>query len=98
MSVVSHLEISMVLERQAKPTDARQLDMFLGRAGIGVEPVTLEQGAFARQAFYEFGRGKHRAKLNFGDCFAYALAKATDEPLLFKGKDFSLTDIRLALG
>ncbi len=97
MSVVSHLEVSMVLERQAKAADARQLDVFLRSAGIVVEPVTLQQGRLARQAFYDFGRGRHRAKLNFGDCFSYALAKDLGEPLLFKGNDFSLTDIRVAI-
>ena len=97
MSVVSHLEVSMVLERQAKAADARQLDVFLRSAGIVVEPVTLQQGRLARQAFYDFGRGRHRAKLNFGDCFSYALAKDLGEPLLFKGNDFSLTDIRVAM-
>lgn len=96
MSVVSHLEISMVLERQARPTEQRQLDVFLKSAGVVIEPVTLEQGELARQAFYDFGRGRHRAKLNFGDCFSYALAKAMDEPLLFKGNDFVLTDVRVA--
>ena len=58
--------------------------------------VTLRQGALARQAYYDFGRGRHRARLNFGDCFAYALAKAMDEPLLFKGRDFVHTDVRVA--
>ncbi len=96
LSVVSHLEVSMVLERQAKAADARQLDVFLRSAGVVVEPVTLQQGRLARQAFYQFGRGRHRAKLNFGDCFSYALAKDLGEPLLFKGNDFSLTDVRVA--
>lgn len=96
LSVVSHLEVSMVLERQAKAADARQLDVFLRSAGVVVEPVTLQQGRLARQAFCEFGRGRHRAKLNFGDCFSYALAKDLGEPLLFKGNDFSLTDVRVA--
>jgi ribonuclease VapC len=96
ISVVTHLEVSMVLERQAKSADARDLDVFLRSAAVVVEPVTLEQGVLARQAFYDFGRGRHRAKLNFGDCFSYALAKAMDEPLLFKGNDFSLTDVRPA--
>ncbi len=62
-----------------------------------VEPVTLKQGTLARQAFYDFGRGRHRAKLNFGDYFSYTLAKDMDEPLLFKGKDFSLTDVKVAV-
>lgn len=61
-----------------------------------VEPLTVEQGHLARQAFLDFGKGRHPARLNFGDCFAYALAKATGEPLLFKGQDFRKTDIRAA--
>jgi len=65
-------------------------------SSIVIEPVTLQQGALARQAYYDFGRGKHRARLNFGDCFAYALAKAMDEPLLFKGRHFVHTDVRVA--
>ncbi len=63
-------------------------------AFIVVEPVTLQQGALARQAYYDFGRG--RARLNFGDCFAYALARAMNEPLLFQGEDFAHTDVRVA--
>ena len=84
----------MVLEQQAKPDAARQAEAFLRTAAIATEPVTLQQGALARQAFYDFGRGRNR--LNFGDCFAYALAKAMDEPLLFKGNDFAQTDVRIA--
>jgi ribonuclease VapC len=96
LSVVSHLELAMVLERQARPDAAWQAEAFLRAASIVVEPVTLQQGALARQAYYDFGRGRHRARLNFGDCFAYALAKAMDEPLLFKGRDFVQTDVRVA--
>ena len=66
------------------------------RASIVVEPVTVEHRELARQAFLDFGKGRHKAGLNFGDCFSYALAKATGEPLLFKGNDFSLTDIKAA--
>lgn len=96
MSVVTQLELTMVLERLAKPDTVRQAEAFLRVAGVVVEPVTLQQGLLARQAFYDFGRGRHRAKLNFGDCFPYALAKALNEPLLFKGNDFSRTDVRVA--
>ena len=96
LSVVNHLELSMVLDRQARPESSRQAEAFLRAAGIVMEPVTLQQGALARQAFYDFGRGRHRARLNFGDCFAYALAKSMDEPLLFKGADFAKTDVRVA--
>ena len=93
---MNHLELAIVLERQARPDAARQAEAFLRAASIVVEPVTLQQGALARQAYYDFGRGRHRARLNFGDCFAYALAKAMDEPLLFKGQDFVHTDVRVA--
>jgi ribonuclease VapC len=96
LSVVNHLELAIVLERQARPEAAWQAEAFLRAASIVVEPVTLQQGALARQAYYDFGRGRHRARLNFGDCFAYALAKAMDEPLLFKGRDFVHTDVRVA--
>lgn len=93
ISVVNRLELAIVLEKQAKPDAARQADAFLRLAGIVEEPVTLQQGVLSRQAFFDFGKGRHRAGLNFGDCFAYALSKATAEPLLFKGNDFRKTDV-----
>jgi len=96
ISVANHVELSMVVESQLGPNGARQADAFLRRAGVVVEPVTIEQGDLARQAFLDFGKGRHKAALNFGDCFAYALAGATGEALLFKGDDFALTDIRRA--
>jgi ribonuclease VapC len=71
--------------------------MFFRRAGIIVEPFTVEQAHIARQAFHDLGKGRHPAGLNFGDCFAYALAKVMGEPLLFKGEDFQKTDIVHAL-
>jgi ribonuclease VapC len=94
LSIVNYMELFMVLEGQAKPEAARQAEALLRAAAVTLEPVTLQQGALARQAFYDFGRGRHRARLNFGDCFAYALAKAMDEPLLYKGNDFAKTDIQ----
>jgi ribonuclease VapC len=96
ISVANHVELSMVIESQLGPNGARQADAFLRRAGVVVEPITIEQGDLARQAFLDFGKGRHKAGLNFGDCFAYALARATGEALLFKGDDFALTDIRRA--
>jgi len=93
ISVAMHVELSMVIESQLGPEGMRQAETFLRRAGVIVEPVTVEQGELARQAFLDFGKGRHKAGLNFGDCFAYALAKATGEPLLFKGGDFAMTDI-----
>jgi ribonuclease VapC len=96
ISVASYVELSMVVETQLGPEGMRQAEAFFRRAGITVEPVTVEQGELARQAFLDFGKGRHKAGLNYGDCFAYALAKATGEPLLFKGNDFSQTDISTA--
>lgn len=96
ISVASYVELSMVVENQLGPEGMRQAEAFLRRAGIGIEPVTVEHGELARQAFLDFGKGRHKAGLNFGDCFSYALAKAAGEPLLFKGDDFPLTDIEAA--
>ncbi len=96
VSVLSFVELSMVVESQLNPEAARQVDMLFRRAGIVIEPVTVEHGYLARQAFLDFGKGRHKAGLNFGDCFAYALARATGEPLLFKGNDFSRTDVGAA--
>jgi len=96
ISAGSFLELSIVIERQAGPEAASQCDMFFRRAGIIIEPFTVEQAHIARQAFHDFGKGRHRAGLNFGDCFAYALSKVTGEPLLFKGNDFKKTDIASA--
>ena len=96
ISVANYVELSMVIENQLGPEGMRQAEAFFRRAGITIEPVTIEHGELARQAFFDFGIGRHRAGLNYGDCFAYALAKATGEPLLFKGNDFSQTDIAAA--
>ena len=96
ISVANHVELSIVIESQLGPDGMRQAEALLRRAGVVVEPVTLEHGELARQAFLDFGRGRHRAGLYFGDCFSYALAMATGEPLLYKGGDFALTDIRPA--
>ncbi len=96
ISVASYVELSMVIEQQLGPGGMRQAEAFVRRAGITIEPVTVDHGEVARQAFLDFGKGRHRAGLNFGDCFSYALAKATGEPLLFKGRDFSRTDIKPA--
>ena len=96
ISVANSVELSMVIEKQLGPEGMIQVDAFFRRAAITIEPVTIDQGNLARQAFLDFGKGRHKAGLNFGDCFAYALAKDLDEPLLFKGKDFAQTDIRSA--
>jgi ribonuclease VapC len=73
------------------------LDLFLAEAGVEIVPVTAAQARLAREAHRRFGKGNHPANLNFGDCFAYALAKERDLPLLFKGEDFTRTDLRPAL-
>ena len=96
ISAATLLETTIVLESRSGPASAHELDAFLTRAQIGLEPVTPEQAQTARQAWRRFGKGNHPAGLNFGDCFAYALAQATREPLLFKGGDFELTDILAA--
>ena len=93
MSVASVMEITITLLARRREPDAANLDATLATFAIDVLGVDLQQGMLARQAFTRFGRGRHPAALNFGDCFAYALAKARDEPLLFKGQDFLKTDI-----
>lgn len=97
ISAATFVEVAVVVDAQTKSTGGRQLDAFLRRAGITIESVTEEQAHLARQAYADFGKGRHPAGLNFGDCFAYALAKASGEPLLFKGNDFAKTDVVDAL-
>ncbi len=97
ISAPNFLELSIIIESQIGSDASRQLDAFFRRAGIVIEPFTVEQAYLARQAFLDFGKGRHTAGLNFGDCFSYALAKITGEPLLFKGEDFKKTDIAAAL-
>ena len=96
ISAVNYVEAAVVVESQSA-FGGRQFDALMRRAGITVEPVTEEQALIARQAYADFGKGRHPAGLNFGDCFSYALAKAAREPLLFKGNDFSKTDIEAVL-
>ena len=97
ISAGNFVEISIVIEGQFGVEVAQQCDALFRRLGMVIEPVTVEQAHAARQAFHDFGKGRHPAGLNFGDCFAYALAKSTGEPLLFKGEDFGKTDIVSAL-
>lgn len=98
MSIVNYVEAGVVADAARSPKVSRQLDELLRVGGIEILPVTVEQGRLAREAYRDFGRGSgHPAKLNFGDCFAYALAKDLHEPLLFKGNDFSATDVALAV-
>ena len=93
MSTGSFLETSMVIESRYGPDGTRDLDLFISKARISLASVDADQAYVARDAFRRYGKGRHAAGLNFGDCFAYALAKMLDEPLLFKGNDFVLTDI-----
>jgi ribonuclease VapC len=97
ISAGNFIELSIVVEGQFGAETQRQCDALMRRVGIIIEPVSLEQAHTARQAFHDFGKGRHPAGLNYGDCFAYSLAKITGEPLLFKGGDFSKTDILGAL-
>ena len=93
VSAVTLVEATMVLERRFGGPGGLRLDRLLKEAAVEIEAVTVGQAEIARDAFRRNDRGRHAARLNFGDIFAYALAKATGEPLLFKGKDFVHTDI-----
>jgi ribonuclease VapC len=95
MSVATFVEIAIVIEARHGAEGLRDLDHFIGRAGIELVPVDAEHGKLACSAFTRFGKGRHRAGLNYGDCFSYALATATGEPLLCKGDDFVHTDVTL---
>jgi ribonuclease VapC len=97
LSAANFLEVAIVIDNRDAPEQLLGLDMFLANAGIEITPVTTAQARIAREAYRRFGNGNHPAGLNFGDCFAYALAKERDLPLLFKGDDFPLTDLRPAL-
>jgi ribonuclease VapC len=98
LSAASYLEAGIVIDSGGEPAFARRLDRFLAAAGVAIEPVTAEQATVAREAYRDYGRGSgHPAKLNFGDCFSYALARVTGEPLLFKGNDFIHTDLTPAI-
>jgi ribonuclease VapC len=96
LSAATFAETAILVEVQTRNNGGRQLDAFIRRAGISIDPVTEEQAHIARQAFIDFGKGRHPAGLNYGDCFSYALSKTTQEPLLFKGKDFAKTDLAAA--
>jgi len=97
MSTASVLESSIVLQRRRGELGAELVDLFLRDLPVEVRPVDLDQLRWARYAFQTYGRGRHPARLNFGDCFSYALAKASGEPLLFKGADFSHTDVPVVI-
>lgn len=94
ISAATYLEVSIVIDRARDPLVSRRLDEFLAEGAFVIEAVTSSQARIAREAHRDFGKGSgHRAGLNYGDCFAYALAREMNEPLLFKGDDFRHTDI-----
>lgn len=93
LSTASFVECSMILESRYGADGVRDLDLFIAKAQVSLVSVDEEQADLARRAFRKYGKGRHPAGLNFGDCFSYALARALDEPLLFKGNDFTQTDI-----
>ena len=95
VSAATVIETGIVLEARQGEAAGREFDLFVVRANLQIVPVDAEQADLARSAWRKYGKGRHPAGLNFGDCFSYALAKSTGEPLLAKGADFSLTDIEV---
>lgn len=93
LSAATALEIMIVIEAKKGEAGGRELDLLLHHAKIDIVPFDFEQAEIARHAWQRYGKGNHPASLNFGDCFSYALAKQSGEPLLFKGNDFNQTDI-----
>ena len=97
LSAVNYLEAAVVIDARRNPIDSRRFDDFIREGAILIEPVTEAHAHIARDAYRDFGKGSgHPAQLNLGDCFSYALAKTWGEPLLFKGRDFSRTDVASA--
>ena len=93
ISAASVLEAVIVVETRKGPPGERELDLLLLKAGIETVAFNEEQLRLARHAFRTYGKGRHAAGLNFGDCFSYAVSRTTGEPLLFKGDDFAMTDV-----
>jgi ribonuclease VapC len=96
LSAANALETAMVVEARRGDVAGRELDLFIHRTKVEIVAVDAEQVEIARFAWRKFGKGRHIAALNFGDCFAYALSKISSEPLLAKGEDFSRTDLQMA--
>ncbi len=94
ISAVTAFESALVIETRKGPAGGREYDLLMHRERIEVVPFTAEKLDVARYAWRRFGKGRHAAGLNFGDCFSYTLASTSGEPLLFKGDDFGLTDVR----
>jgi len=97
VSVVSYVEAAIVIDSSRSPVSSRRFDDFFRQAHIVIESVLPEHARIAREAYRDFGKGRHRAGLNFGDCFAYSLAKTTGQPLLYKGNEFRRTDVEPAM-
>jgi ribonuclease VapC len=97
LSAANLLETSIVIESRKGEAGGRELDLLIYRAGIEIVPVDQDQAEIARVAWRRFGKGRHSAALNYGDCFAYSLAKARRLPLLYVGDDFSQTDVERVL-
>ena len=95
MSAATLLEATIVIEARLGDPGGREFDLWLHRAEVEIFPVDAEQADMARRAWRRFGRGRHPAGLNYGDSFSYALAATHDEPLLFKGDDFTKTDVKV---
>jgi ribonuclease VapC len=95
ISAASVVESGIVVQARHGDPGERELDVLLQRLSVDVVPVTAEQAELARYAFRKYGKGRHPAGLNYGDCFSYALAIVADEPLLFTGDDFNRTDVRV---
>lgn len=95
ISASTILEAGIVIESRQGDAAGREFDLFVVRASLQIVPVDAEQVDLARSAWRKFGKGRHPAGLNFGDCFTYALAKSTGEPILAKGTDFRITDIKV---
>lgn len=97
LSVATFVEVSIVIDARYGPPGLHHVDLFLDRADIELVDVDAEQARIARDAYSRFGKGRHPAGLNFGDCFSYALANTRGLPLLFKGEDFARTDLVAAI-
>jgi ribonuclease VapC len=98
LSAANFVETAIIIDASRDPVASRRFDDLLRVAEVKIEPVTGKQARIAREAYRDFGKGSgHPAQLNFGDCFAYALAKTSGEPLLFKGNDFRHTDLKPAI-
>jgi ribonuclease VapC len=96
MSALSALEAAIVIHSRKGPSGARELDLLLHATGVAIVSLEADQVLLARKAYEEYGKGHHPAALNLGDCCSYALSRSSGEPLLFKGNDFSQTDVLAA--